>query len=309
MYRRLSQSERAFEYKHLEQIASVFPQLTITSKSFYTDGFANDVITINDSTVFRFPKYQWALDDMFGEYTCLELAGMHTSMRLPKWTIHNDAFISYQKIPGLAMHQWHLFKEDPETVMQAAQDLGAFLHQMHHIPAKELNAAGIQTSVSAHSYTDWLKLYDDIQQELYPSMPTASQDWVDTLFRTIIADNTVMDYQPKFIIGELGSSHILFDYKKKNITGVVDFRSAGRGDPAFDFAYLYWQFGERFVELVQSVYECSERMRTRAKFIAETLPLQWALGGNRLNSPYWFMMNLGTKTPYRSVYEKDAFHR
>lgn len=304
MYRRISETERAFEHKHLEQIRSVFPDLQIDSQHFNTDGFANDVVTINDRTVFRFPKYQWVLDDMFHEEACLKTARLHTSMRLPQWHVHKEGFISYQRIPGSAMHQWQLSKEEQHTLMQAARDLGVFLREIHHIPAKEIKAAGIRTSVSYHSYDDWLKFYDDIQQELYPSMTSTTQDWVETLFRTIIADNTMMDFQPKFILGELSSSHILFDYEKKVITGIVDFRSAGTGDPAFDVAFVYSQYGERFVEMMQSTYEGSQRLLKRARFIAETFPLQWALAGARTGRPSWYLQGLGTKPAYTPVYAR-----
>ncbi|MDA3832313.1 MAG: phosphotransferase [Spirochaetales bacterium] len=304
MYRHLSASEKAFEYKHLEQIKSIFPELDIESKDFHTDGFANDVITINNKTVFRFPKYQWALDDMFHEESCIQTVRLHTSMRLPEWSVHHDKFISYQRIPGSAMHPWKIVKENQETIAQAAADLGQFLKDLHHIPVKELRAADIHESITNHSYVDWLKFYDDIQQELYPAMTSTTQNWADTLFRSIISDNSLMDFQPKFIAGELSSSHILFDYEKKVVSGIVDFRSAGTGDPAFDLAYFYSQYGERFVEMMQYVYQGSARLLKRARFIAETFPLQWALGGIRTGNPYWYLLQLGTKCGFSSVYEK-----
>jgi aminoglycoside 2''-phosphotransferase len=302
MYRRLTDTQQAFEYRHLEQIKKAFPELEVEDSHFYTDGFANDIVMVNDRIVFRFPKYQWVLDDLFGEQECLKAARLHTSMRLPEWTVHDKQFISYQKIPGAAMHQWRLFKEPQEIQMQAAVDLGTFLREIHSIPSKELKKAGIRTSVAHHSYDDWLKFYDDVQQELYVSMSSQAQDWCDTLFRTIIADNTLMDFHPKFIMGEFSSSHILFDREKKVITGIVDFRSAGIGDPAFDIAFIYHQYGQQFVDMMQSTYEGSERLLRRARFIAETFTLQYALGGMRTGNPYWYLMHLGGKMDFQSVY-------
>ncbi len=304
MYRHLSSTEKVIEHQHLEQILSVYPDLEINSKHFNTDGYANDVITINDKTIFRFPKYAWALDDMFLEADCLKVARLHTSMRLPSWTIHEDKFISYQRIQGSAMHRWHLKKEDPSVIARAAQDLGEFLHELHSIPSKELKSQKIHHSPVSHSYDDWLKMYDDIKQELFPIMSSSTQDWVETLFRTIIADNTLMDFTPKLIVGELTSSHIIFDYEKKSISGIIDFRTSGLADPAFDIAYIFEQYGESFVEMLQESYQGSKRLMKRARFIAETLPLQWALGGMRTGNPYWYLVDLGRERGFRSAYIK-----
>lgn len=304
MYRHLSVQDERFEYEHIEKIKEAFPNLIIRDKHFYSDGFANDVLMINDNVVFRFPKFQWALDDMMQESECLKLTQLYTSMRIPSWTIHDQEFISYQKIPGEAMHRWHLEKCDQQVISQAAADLGAFLHDMHHIPMQACRKASIQDSVSRHDYSDWLKLYDDIQNELYPSMHSSVQDFTDTLFRTIIADNSMMDYSPHLIMGELSSSHIIFDSGKHAITGVVDFRSAGMGDPAFDIAYILYHYGERFTEILQSTYNGSMKLLQRARFIAETFPLQWALGGQRTGNPYWHLMHMGNSLGFRSAFIK-----
>jgi aminoglycoside phosphotransferase (APT) family kinase protein len=88
------------------------------------------------------------------------------------------------------------------------------------------------------------------------------------------------------------------------ITGIVDFRSAGTGDPAFDIAYIYYQYGSRFVEMMQTTYEGSERLLKRARFIAETFGLQYALAGMRTGSPYWYLMHLGNRFDFSSVYDR-----
>ncbi len=304
MYRHLSPTDKAIEHRHLEQILNVYPDLEISSKHFNTDGFANDIITINEKTIFRFPKFSWALEDMYGEARCLEVAKLHTTMRLPSWTIHNDTFISYQKIQGDAMHRWRLQKEAPEHIAGAAHDLGTFLNELHSIPMKELSSHSINPSSVSQSYDDWLKMYDDIQQELFPIMTSSTQDWVETLFRTIIADNTLMDYSPRLVVGELTSSHIIFNYEKKSISGIIDFRTSGIADPAVDIAYIFEQYGESFVEMMQQTYQGSKKLMTRARFIAETLPLQWALGGFRTGNPYWYLIDLGRERGFRSAYIK-----
>jgi len=144
-----------------------------------------------------------------------------------------------------------------------------------------------------HSYDDWLKLYDDVQQELFSYLTASARDNVDALFRVIIADNTFTEYTPSLINGDLTDYHLLFDAREKKLNGIIDFGSAGIGDPATDIACLLLQYGENFVSRIVPFYPKIPKLIDRARFIASTYPLQWALGGIRTGDNSWFLVHLG----------------
>jgi len=293
MYRYIKRDSIEIEYKHLEEIAQVFPDLEIETVNYKDNGLVYDILIVNNELVFRFPKFEWALDDMFKEAACLKLAEDFSQISIPKWKLHNNSFISYNRISGSALtdHEYEKFDSDQKDTL--AKNLGLFLKGIHGIPRKKLQSAKISPSLTVHTYDDWLKLYDDIQQELFSYMTASAKDNVDALFRVIIADNTFTEYTPVLINGDLTDYHLLYDEREKKLNGIIDFGSAGIGDPATDIACLLLQYGENFVSRIVPYYSKIPQMIDKARFIASTFPLQWALGGIRTGDKSWLLVHLG----------------
>jgi aminoglycoside 2''-phosphotransferase len=94
--------------------------------------------------------------------------------------------------------------------------------------------------------------------------------------------------------GDLGPYHLLYNPQTRRLNGVIDFGTAGLGDPATDFGCLIDQFGETFVRLMAPTYPDMAQHIERARFWAGTLELQWLLGGLRYpDEPDWFMVHIG----------------
>ncbi|MCK5156667.1 MAG: phosphotransferase [Spirochaetales bacterium] len=301
MYRYIKKTSIELEYKHLEEIAQVFPDLEIDTVKYKDNGLIYDILFVNNELVFRFPKFEWAFDDMFKEAACLDLTRKFSNISIPAWQLHTNSFISYKRINGSALTEHEYEKFDPKQKDKLAESLGQFLKSIHSIPRQEILEADIADSLTLHSYGDWLKLYDDVQQELYSFMTSSARDTVDALFRVIIADNTFTEYQPAFINGDLTDYHLLFDAKKKKLNGIIDFGSAGIGDPATDIACLLLQYGEIFVSRIAQYYPEVPKFIDRARFIASTYPLQWALGGIRTGDNSWLLVHLGKTGNIHSI--------
>jgi aminoglycoside 2''-phosphotransferase len=60
---------------------------------------------------------------------------------------------------------------------------------------------------------------------------------------------------------------------------VIDFGTAGLGDPATDIATLLHYHGESIVRRMEPTYPQLPEFTDRARFWAGTLELQWALAG------------------------------
>ena len=67
------------------------------------------------------------------------------------------------------------------------------------------------------------------------------------------ADETLAQYQPALLHGDLWYENILVDDEAAHIVGVVDFENAGIGDPAEDLAPLRY-LGDKFPRLVSAEY-------------------------------------------------------
>jgi aminoglycoside 2''-phosphotransferase len=293
MYRQLSRDSIELEYQHLEEIAKAYPELSIDTVKFKDDGLTYDIISVNNEWIFRFPKYDWAAEDMVKEAACIEVASRHVSLPLPAWEMSGRSFVRYRKIAGTVLTPHEFGKLDREKQERIVSQLAETLSSMHAVAKTELAEAGIGESLTSHSYDDWLKLYDDVQQELYDYMTASAKAAVDALFRKIIGDNTFTEYTPAFINGELNDYHLIFDPAEGELKTIIDFGSAGLGDPATDIACLLMQYGELFVSRLSRYYPGLPDLIDRARFISATYPLQWALGGIRTGDFSWFLVHLG----------------
>ena len=133
---------------YLQSILDAYPELSIASADFNTDGQNNTVLTLNNEFIFRFPKYPVARKRL--EMETAILAGLQGHMTLniphPIFThldapIGEDAFVGYRMIPGeplwretlLAIHAEH-------TLDTLALQLAGFLKELHSVPAREVIA-------------------------------------------------------------------------------------------------------------------------------------------------------------------------
>jgi aminoglycoside 2''-phosphotransferase len=257
------------------------------------------VLIVNGRRVFRFPKQDWAIDHLRQETNCLALARQHLAMPLPRWTVYESEelghpFVAYDWIPGEALTRHTLLRLPLADQQAVAEQLGMFLHQLHTIPMSEVEQVGIRPSVTNRTPGNWQKLYDDVKEKLFPYLMAFARDWVDQLFAPVLASPDFMAYEPAFINGDLGCYHLLFNPETRRLNGVIDFGTAGVGDPATDFGCLIDQYGERFLHQLAPFYPGIEQHIERARFWAGTLELQWLLGGLRYSDePDWFMAHIG----------------
>ncbi|MCF7952505.1 MAG: aminoglycoside phosphotransferase family protein [Spirochaetales bacterium] len=292
MYRRMNLNEIKLEYEHINQIKRAIPDLKIDDFDINNDGMFNDIIIINQDRIFRFPKFDWILEQMDQEKKCLSLLEDISEMSVPRWTSYGN-FVGYERIPGEPLSRSIILSQPKNIQKKWAKQLALFLKQMHSIPKEHIQQKGIERSLTYHTYNDWLILFDEVQQELYPYLNNFTQQRIEELFHHIIGDNTFMDAEEVLVHGDLQAYHILYSPSEKDITGIIDFGTAGLGDPANDIATIMNQYGESFTALMSDYYPEIHAMADRARFWAMTFDLQWALGGLRTQNPSWHFAHFG----------------
>jgi aminoglycoside 2''-phosphotransferase len=157
-----------------------------------------------------------------------------------------------------------------------------------------LEKAEVPQSVTNRDRQDWVTLLAAVEEVLFPHMLRSAKDWVARHFEPMLADENWLVYEPALVNGDLASYHILYDPDTQRINGVIDFGTAGIGDPAVDFACIIGGFGESFLRRMRKFYPAIADAIDRARFWAGTLELQWLLRGMRTNDPSWFMIHIGS---------------
>ncbi len=283
-----------------QQIEQSLPELSIESWDENREGMVNDVVIINNDHIFRFPQNDhWAVEDLWAEANFITHLRHYVEMPLPQFTVYDGElighpFAGYPMIPGQPLQRFELFNLPFETQDAIAKQIGVFLTQLHTMPVDSAKKAGIGQSLTNRSVDKWLELYEDVQKELFPHLMGFQKEWVHHHFAPLKANPVWMTYEQTIMNGDLAPYHMLFNSETQRLNGIIDFGTAGFGDPACDFACLLDQYGEEFVQQVASYYPSIEGLIERARFRSGTLWLQWALGGLRNpEDPSWFFVHLG----------------
>lgn len=289
---RLSESDS----KRLGRIRECFPHLAVESVESNQDGLTNDVLIINGELVFRFPKNEtWARDLLANEIKVIDLARGYLNVPIPEIVYRAADFVACRFIPGGALQRNDILGLGEGGRELIADQLATYLKQLHSIPVAEVERRGIARSDTNRSHRVWVELFERVRAELFPLMMPHAREWVVNHFAPLIADEHWMDYEPRLINGDTTPYHILFDRRARKITGIIDFGTAGLGDPAADFACVIYFYGESFLRRMAKFYPQIEEGVDRARFWAGTLELQWALSGLRAREAKWswFTVHLG----------------
>lgn len=287
----------ATDAKYLNRIRECFPRLVIETVRANRDGLINDVLIVNEQLVFRFPKNEtWARDLLANEIRVIQLARNYLDVQVPQIEYQAADLMAYRFISGSALQRNHILVLDENAQDVIAHQLATYLKQLHSIPMDEVEQHQIAQSDTNRSHLVWIRLFEDVKRELFPMMMPHARDWVTNHFAPILADEEFMNYQPCLINGDTTPYHLLFDKQARRIIGVIDFGTAGIGDPSGDFATIIYFYGETFLRRMAKFYPEIRGVINRARFWAGTLELQWALSGVRgRNAGWsWFTVHLGS---------------
>jgi aminoglycoside 2''-phosphotransferase len=283
--------------KYLNRIRECVPHLVIESVRANQDGLINDILIVNDQLVFRFPKNEtWARDLLANEIRVIQLARNYLDVQIPQIEHHAADLMAYGFISGSALQRNSILVMDENAQEEIARQLATYLKQLHNISMAEIERHQIAQSDTNRSHRVWVRLFEDVKRELFPLMMPHAREWVTNHFAPILADEDLMNYQPCLINGDTTPYHVLFDPQARRISGIIDFGTAGIGDPSADFATLIYFYGESFLRRMAKFYPEIRDGVDRARFWAGTLELQWALSGFRgRNAAWsWFTVHLGS---------------
>jgi aminoglycoside 2''-phosphotransferase len=279
---------------YIEKIRAVYPNSSLERVEFNQDGMNNDVIIIDQQLVCRFPKTKWAKQTLAIEVKILQLVQSFIDLPIPQIELVEEDFVSYPFIGGEALSRNKLLRLESSAQEKVIAQLGEFYQQLHSIPNDVLETSGIAASVAERTREDMLHLYQKTQEILFPYLWKHQRTWVHEHFEPLVEGNLTLEASPVLIHGDLGCYHILFNSEQQRISGIIDFGTAGLGNPAIDFASLLDNYGEPVVKRMAPYYSDLESLIDQARFRAGTVWLQWALMGVQQQDTELLLAHIGS---------------
>lgn len=266
----------------LHAIRAQYPDLQIESAKPDTSGQYNHVLVVNGSLIFRFPRYEEGIHVLEREAAILDAVRAHLPLPVPHFTYRHlagsapgQAFVAYQRIPGALLWKETLISiTEPQIIRRTALQLGGFLFALHNIPPERVS---VKLPLKGER-SEWERMYLEIRELLFPHMRPDAREWACRYFETYLEDASLQAFRPCLTHGDFGPSNVLYDDMSQRVCGVIDFGSAGLGDPAQDIAAAS-VFGEAFLEHYAEAYPGIETLLPRARFIRGTFALSEALHG------------------------------
>ena len=177
--------------KHLSRIRECFPSLTIGSVELNQDGLTNDVLIINNELVCRFPKNDtWAQALLDNELKVLDLLRAHLDIPIPEVEYRAEDFVVYRFINGTPLQRNDILVLDEQGQEQVVNQLATFLRQMHEVPPGEVEQHRIAQSDVNRNREVWIRLFEDVQRELFPVLMPHARDWVKNHFEPALEERS-----------------------------------------------------------------------------------------------------------------------
>ncbi len=204
--------------------------------------------------------------------------------RLPVPTLNGPGWHLYATLPGVPTGQRALAALAPLQQDRLLAQLAELLAAVHTAP---LPTVAAQTP---HAPGQWDPLVAAAESTLFPLLSPGLRQELRAALADMAADPLATD-GPALIHDDLHPAHILHDPNTGTLTGLLDFGRAGRGDPAVDLAGLLYNWGLPILRRLP--YPAADALLPRARRLARTYEVQWALEGLTRQDRRWFLYALG----------------
>jgi len=275
-----------------DRIQNILPDIEIQSLEIHQEGLVNDVVIVNNTWVIRFTKTEFARELMDMEYRLLTLLEPQLSLSIPRPKKIDPDILVYPHLKGqdFIRNVWAVASIEQQQSL--ADKLGQFLNELHGTSTAGFDGE-IPHTLAPVTRETWADVYERLLEKVQPLLLPHQVFWMESLFETPLTSAGFFDFEPVLIHGDLAPYHILYSPEETRITAVIDFGTAGLGDPATDLGNLISSYGESLVGKIESTYPNYQDLLHRARFYANAIELQWILLGVESGEDYWFTAHLG----------------
>ncbi len=216
----------------LVRIKREFPEVKWTSVRIKDEGWNHFAVILDNSVVFRVPKYEEKRGYFGDEIALLELVAKHTSVRVPRVThVSRDSTImGYSYLPGdeLSASAVELF--DEELLRIVSGQLALLLGDLH-----EISLRAVQDLSVRETEDEWLR--SGYHEHLQGRLPDEECEVIENYLQDLESCESSCSTRV-LLHGDLALDNVILDREEKRIS-IIDFTDWRIGDPACDFSGLY----------------------------------------------------------------------
>jgi aminoglycoside 2''-phosphotransferase len=238
------------------------------------EGFDSWAFIVNDEYIFRFPKHYESSQKLEIEISLLPKLQQHIDFSIPNFEFvgrqprNAFSFVGYRKIVGNALERDCLYGLDKSLKNRLIADLAVFIEQLHSFPVEIATQCGVNT---ANRPEDYIHDLERVRKEIYPMVNEQVREYCEKLFSEYLKRKENFDYKPALLHADISPEHILYDKRKQEIVGIIDFGDIVIGDPDYDLMYLYTDYGKGFIDNLLKYYSVDDynRLFDKLEFFRE----------------------------------------
>ncbi|MFY8107106.1 MAG: phosphotransferase family protein [Elstera sp.] len=205
---------------------------------------------------------------------------------LPLPELVGDGWTLHRHLPGQPTGQADLAALTTAQRARFLAEFGALLTALHALPPTPEHPV----AETPHAPDHWRGVLQEAETELFPLVSAMLARDLRAALVAMIETPLELD-SAALLHDDLHTAHILHDPETGALTGLLDFGRSGRGDPAVDIAGLLYNWGSEAVAALG--YPNLANLLPRARRLARTYEVQWALEGLHRQDNRWFLYALG----------------
>lgn len=245
-------------------------------------GFDSTAYLVNNEYIFKQSKHDEARNNLKREIQVLNYLKGKITLQIPDIEYYSQEYsiCGYKEIKGnkLSPDIYNSFSDDEKDAL--AQDIALFLREMHAIPLPDIDG------LELHVIDDYRSDYETLRETVYDKIPDKSKRYIDDLYKRILNDKRISQYDKALCHNDLSCNHILIQDNKA--VGIIDFGDAAVTDRDKDFVYLLEEsseeigrdFGIKVLEYYQ--HPNKELPILKADLNEEYYPIEQILGGQAM---------------------------
>ena len=217
-------------------ILNKYPELKNSQFKSDNSGWTNFAIKVDDKYLFRFPRNEEAYLAINKEYKILEILNekLPSNIKVPNYiysNINDDyPFVGYEMIQGDFLTSDVFESLDEIKKENVLNNMSTFLNTLHLVDYKEL---GLEPTNPIEWYKD---LFNRVQNICFKYFDDNLKEKTIKLFNMYFEDETMYNYEPTLVHGDLSEDHIIIT---SDGVGIIDFGDLMVFDPAYDLIWAY----------------------------------------------------------------------